>query len=196
MAGVEVEDAWRLRPWAGWLLGPTLLLGGCLVGSINPLFEPSDAEPHPELIGTWQEADSASEWRFAQGEGASYTLSYNEGEGEAQRFDAILAPIGDQLFIQLSPQDKLGAGLLLGAHMVPLYSFGQVTLEDESLTLAFLSVGWAQENLSPKDYFVPEIGQQAGLVTFLSQKELRRWVEGISENESAFELRIRLRRAQ
>src|SRR4051794_33789195 len=92
------------------LLGLTflaLLVGGCVVQSIQPFLAEKDFISVPFLMGTWEQRDAEKQvglWTFTA-EGQRYKLAHTDEEGHKATFDVSAGKIGTNVFLDFSLHD-------------------------------------------------------------------------------------------
>src|SRR5215216_5097696 len=109
------------------LLLIAVLLGGCVVQTIQPLFSEKDYVSVPDLTGTWAQKEEGKQvglWTFSTNE-QRYRLAHTDEKGRKAMFDVIAGKIGTNTFLdftlnEIEPPDSLNdfaAASLIGAHM-------------------------------------------------------------------------------
>src|SRR5215207_4091682 len=95
-------------------VGTAVLLTGCVVQSLQPLFTAPDFVPCPALVGTWVQSDdgrTVGRWSFVA-EGNKYICTQTDEKGRTGRFEIVAGRIGTNLFLQGSlPPDSEGSVL-------------------------------------------------------------------------------------
>src|SRR5262245_8686528 len=89
------------------LMGLTLLallLAGCVVQSIQPLFGEKDIIPYAGLVGTWEQKEDGKQvglWVFVA-DGQHYRLTQTDEKGHVARFEVVAGKIGTNLFLDFT----------------------------------------------------------------------------------------------
>ena len=111
-----------------------LILGGCLLPSLHPLYTDEDLVFEEKLIGKWLQDDGSTIWQFKPGSGKSYELRVFDGkEG---RFQAHLLTLEDFLFLDLFPAEpNLKENDFYKWHLLPVHTFMAVDQLDPNLHL-------------------------------------------------------------
>jgi hypothetical protein len=131
------------------LLGVLLLLAvaagapGCLVVSLNPLYDDTTLAWDPSLIGQWVDAEDKAVLDIARGEWRSYRVHY-EHPIETGDLTGYLTIIGNDKYLDLMPvrgQDR-------GSFLVPVHAFLRLRLEGDRLELTPLSYEWFSERVT------------------------------------------------
>jgi hypothetical protein len=146
-------------------LGALLLLivaagaPGCLVVSLNPVYDDTTLAWEPSLIGQWVDADDKALLEITRGEWQSYRVHY-EHPIETGDLTGYLTIVGNDKYLDLMPvrgQDR-------GSFLVPVHAFLRLRLEGDLLELTPLSYEWFSARVTPGKA-VP------GLTVVLDQKE-------------------------
>lgn len=141
------------------LLAGILFAPGCLVLSLNPVYEPEALGWDAALIGSWESADDHSSVAIERGEWNSYRIKY-ANRIESGILTGYLTSIGDDVFLDVMPargQDR-------GSFLVPVHLILRVRLDGDRLELTPLSYDWFAE----RAHAVP---RPAGLDAVPDQKE-------------------------
>ena len=97
-------------------------VAGC-IPSLNPAYKEENLIFNAQFIGVWTQPNSKAKWKFAKRDEKSYTLSYQDEEGQQGRFVAHLAKIEGTLFLDLFPEDANGAANgFYKLHLVPIHT--------------------------------------------------------------------------
>jgi len=135
---------------------------GCLVLSVNPLYDAESLGWESGLLGAWQAADDRSSMQVDRGEWRSYKIRYVHPI-ENGDLTGYLTGVGDDRFLDLMP----ARGEDRGSFVVPVHAILRVRLDGDRLELTPLSFDWFFDRLraSPRGTPVP------GLAVALDQKE-------------------------
>ncbi len=100
------------------LLAALLLSQGCVVLSLQPVYDDNSLTWDDGLLGRWRAAEDNVEVTVDRGEWRSYKVHYKHPVEEAD-FTAHLTAIGDAHFLDLMPVRGLDYGaVLIPAHLV------------------------------------------------------------------------------
>ena len=134
-----------------------LLLTGCFVESLHPIFDQAvpAAAGDPALLGTWQ-ADKGADDKpaslviAAHGDNL-YDLTYTE-EGKSAELRGAVVPVGGQRYLDvwIESLEQFQMPLAASAHLVPTHSFWRVSRDGDSLTLVRLDYDRLEENIDAK----------------------------------------------
>lgn len=128
------------------MLALAFLSGGCLVTSLNPLYTDKDIVYDDSLVGSWRSEGDKETWMFNQEGENAYTLTIYDSETSG-KFDVILLKLGGQLFLDMFPADPEHGNLYYYLHTIPTHSFVKVSIEGETLKLAFMDLEWFQKRI-------------------------------------------------
>jgi hypothetical protein len=132
---------------------------GCLVLSLNPVYDDLTIAWDPALIGAWQSPDDKSSMRIDRGEWQSYRVHY-EHPIETGDLTGYLTIVGNDRYLDVMP----ARGEDHGSFLIPAHAILRVRLDGDSLELTPLSYDWFADRL--------KTGQPiAGLNATLDQKE-------------------------
>lgn len=123
---------------AGILL---LLLAGCIVTSLHPLFTEEDAIFNPKLVGTWLDPAEKNSitWDFQASNDKYYNCVVTE-KGKKYHFIAAIGHLGDSPMLDL--YIKQDVDTLSDLHLLPAHSFWKISLKNDALTLSALNYEW------------------------------------------------------
>ena len=134
-----------------------IITTGCLVPSINPLYQTGDLGTNDNLVGTWVDPEEHETlWTFKQSGPLSYTL-YTTENNELSSFEAHLFKINDLYFIDLFPLESYTKSDFYNSHLVPAHTFYYVILQENQLVAHELNYEWfsrqAKDGKIDVDYF-------------------------------------------
>lgn len=132
---------------------------GCLVLSLNPVYDGETIAWEPALLGSWQDAEDKSSVEIERGEWRSYRIKYVHPI-ETGTLTGYLTAIGDDRLLDVMP----ARGEDRGSFLLPAHAVLRVRLEGDRLELTPLSYDWMNERLRARTRI-------AGLDAVLDQKE-------------------------
>jgi hypothetical protein len=176
-----------------------VLLGGCVVQSIQPLFSEKEYVSAPDLPGTWVQKDEGKQvgvWVFSTNE-LRYRLAHTDEKGRKATFDVIAGKIGTNTFLDftlndIEPHDSLNdfaAVSLIGAHV-----FAKVSKKDGTLILAGMNYDWLETHLKENPKAVTHILQEKRPILTAATDELQKFVGRHANDATAFKNEISLSR--
>ena len=126
------------------LLGVAVAVGapGCLVVSLNPVYDDTTLAWEPLLVGQWVDADDKAQLEIARGEWRSYRVHY-EHPIETGDLTGYLTIVGDDKYLDLMPvrgQDR-------GSFLIPVHAFLRLRLDGDRLELTPLSYEWFSDRV-------------------------------------------------
>jgi hypothetical protein len=138
------------------------ILQGC-VTSLHPLYTSGDLVFDKRLLGSWKEGGKDNIWKMEnlmEHELAPYTnkteraekesfkkllinkntylLTFTE-KGETRQFQAHLAKLGNDLFLDLFPDDMHVKNSLFEDHFIPVHTYAKVKIYDNKFELYFFN---------------------------------------------------------
>ena len=168
-----------------------MLVGGCVVPSLQPLFAERDYIYAPELVGIWIPKDESDKevWVFAE-DGRQYLLTHTDDKGHQATFHIAAGSIGTNVFLDFSPLDpRPGQELnsLLQAHLLPVHLFAKLVKTNDDLTLVAMNVEWLNDQLkaNPKEIAHAHRTSDAPLLTG-STEEVKKFVTRHASDTNAF----------
>lgn len=172
----------RWKSWMGVMVG--VLVSGCGVPSLYPLYTDKDLVFEPALIGTWDSKEGPV-CKFTKGPNKSYELIYTEKKSSA-KFEAHLVRLGKDMFLDTFPDvSAIGKNDFYSMHIVPVHIFFKVNLKGDELRFQTLNADWFKEGIKQKKLQVKyeALGHDRFLLT-MPTKELQAFV--IKHADKAF----------
>jgi hypothetical protein len=128
-----------------------VLVSGCGVPSLYPLYTDKDPVFDPALIGTWSMKDGPI-LKFTKGPNKSYELICTDKKGSA-KFETHLIRLGKNLFLDTFPIDSgLGQNEFYAIHLIPAHMFIKVDLKGNELGIKVLNPEWFKEGIEKKRF--------------------------------------------
>jgi hypothetical protein len=176
-------------------LGPSaLLLGGCVVQSIHPLFNEQDYVAYP-LAGTWTQKDGDKEqgvWIFAAANKV-YKLTHTDEKGRKAVFAVAAGKIGTNVFLDFSPAlDSLdqvpGSEVndFFAADIIPAHVFTKVVASNGAISLVAMDYEWLQQFLEKNPKAIAHVVQDKRPILTASTEELQKFVAKYASDEKVF----------
>ncbi|MDI6784877.1 MAG: hypothetical protein QME64_12395, partial [bacterium] len=116
------------------LLSFVLWISGCIVTSLNPLYDSEkDLVFDPALVGMWS-SDEKDTFSFIEDGKNRYACTITS-DSIANNFEAHIVQLGKYRFLDLFPKD-LGDGqkemnLYYWLHLIPAHSFSKIWIEND-----------------------------------------------------------------
>lgn len=153
-------------------LGFVLLIAGCVVSSLHPLFTNKDLAFDPSFLGTWAGLDEDDTLVFQAGEAKAYDLTYIT-EGQGLKFKVHLVQLGELQFFDVYP--KIGKDHD-AFHLLPAHTFWRVERDGNMLRTAWLDQGWFEEGIAKKKIIIPNQLVEDRFILTASTEELQKFV--------------------
>ena len=155
------------------LLVLACLSSGCLVITLQPVYDDTALEVDETLAGTWQASEPPSTVVVERGEWKSYRVTYT-ARNTSYAFVAYLTRIGDGLFLDLTPAGALEAGPLI----VPVHGVCRLQHDGDRLAVAPFDYDWFTAALRAKTLARLETAFDARQNLILTSKTpaLRAWI--------------------
>jgi hypothetical protein len=175
----------------------SLLLAGCVVQSIHPLFAEKDIIPFPGLVGTWEQKDDGKQvglWMFSA-DGQRYQLTHTDEKGHKAKFDVIAGKIGTNVLLDftiksLEPEGSLND--LAAVSLIPAHTFAKVVKKDDALLLVAMDYEWLEKHLTENPKSVTHMFQDKRPILTASTEELQKFVAKYASDEMIFKNEVRL----
>jgi len=119
------------------LLALACLSSGCLVTSLQPIYDDSSLEVDETLVGAWQGREQGATVVVERGEWKSYQITYTL-KSTSYALVGYLTGIGDALFLDLAPARGLEAGPLT----IPAHGICRLQHDGDNVTIAVLDYDW------------------------------------------------------
>ena len=176
------------------ILEGLLVLPGCWVSSINPLYdEGSVLNPHSDpdlvfdqsLIGPWSAANGKCTTLLTiAAKDHGYDLrSTDQGEGcseEKSHYRALLVKLDSHYFLDLSPAEGDVCAMCLARHEIFLARF-----DKDSLSLTPIDSDWLKKSITEKTVILATVADDADTIT-ASSKDLKAFCRKFGADKAAF----------
>jgi hypothetical protein len=162
-----------------------LLLAGCVVPSLHPLFTEEDLVFDPNLVGTWAEDGDEDTWTFQEAGDNAYEFTYTE-KGTPAQFQAHLARLDKFLFLDTYPQEPDIENDLYKLHLIPAHNFFKIWIKGDTLRLASLDPDWLKDMIDQKKVNIAHERVDDSIVLTAPTKALQDFVLRYAEDAKAF----------
>jgi hypothetical protein len=126
-----------MRAKASFIIVPCLLIAGCYVQSLNPIYSKETLTFDLGLIGTWySRGDDSEMWIFEEAGDSEYSLTgkfADNGRIQEAYFQAFLCKLGNDVFLDILPKESHTMPDIYQAHLVPVHSFLRLHREGDLL---------------------------------------------------------------
>ncbi len=165
-----------------------LVLGGCVVQSVHPLFTENELIFDANLVGTWSPPDSNETWQFtpntATKDSKEYQLVSTESSGKKGPFLAGLGTIGQDRYLNIYPQkpDLPQNSDFYKSHLPTMNSFIKIKLIDQALTGQPMNYENVRKLLEEKPNLLKHEARGDELILTASTKKLQKFIRKYSSD--------------
>ena len=169
------------------LLMVAVLLSGCDVVSIYPLYDDLTLSFVPELLGSWKAGDDET-WIFTSGKKNMYRLvvvrelQAQDAEKtaiEETKFEAAVVRLAGRLFLDLMSDDHGSTG-------APAHIFARIELRDDVLRIGWLNDSWMKEKLKTDTYISSVAASHGKTVITAPTRDLQSFFRAYAWEDEAF----------
>jgi hypothetical protein len=157
------------------LLAVALLLSsGCLVLSLEPLYDDDSLGWDPDLVGAWRDAEDNASLKIDAAEWRLYRVHY-EHPSEKGDVTGVLTIVGNDHFLDLMP----ARGEDRGSFLLPAHLIVRVDRAGDELALTPLSYDWFADRLRagrPLGGLAAVFDQKQNALIVSPTARLRAWV--------------------
>ena len=177
--------------------GVSLVLAGCFVPSVNPLYTEKDLVYDPALLGTWGEPKDEERYIFTRAGEKAYTWTVKEKDGSSE-FDAHLLQLGehrflDALLVRMKGEWK-GGGFGRVAYVArPAHIFFKVEVTNATLRLGGLHPEWLGKLLKEQPGLIahewvkePDANDESRVLLTASTADLQKFMLKYVGNTNVF----------
>ena len=159
-----------------------LMLGGCVIPSLYPLYTDETLIFEEKLVGKWV-GDGGDIWKFEKSSENEYKMTIT-GEGQ---FIVHLVELEEMLFLDLFPDDPdLEQGDFYKCHLLPVHTFMKVDQIDPNLQLRVMNPEEVSKMLEEDPNLLKHEGVDDGIVLTASTKQLQEFVIEYANEEGVF----------
>ena len=166
------------------LLIASLIAPGCLVVSLNPVYDGETIGWDPTLLGHWDDPEDKSSLDIERGEWKSYRIKYIH-PSESGTLTGYLTSVGDERFLDVMPV----RGADHGSFLIPAHALLRVDLDGDRLELTPISYDWLYEQLRTHTSLGGldvALDQKENAVIVSSTQALRGWLRKQPKDEAVF----------
>lgn len=170
-----------------------VIMSGCLVPFLNPLYTEDTMVLNSVMLGEWQDDDDGA-WVFKQTIGSKkYIIEYSQDGGKQAEFEAALVQIAGKRFLNTTVVDLPLEGDLTKVHLLPVFHIFRVEWNDGLLLRPF-DAAWMTRMLEEENALsYVEIDDDFKIVT-ASTAELAAFVEAHLDTPNIYAQPIELTR--
>ncbi len=172
-----------MRARLALLLALACLSSGCLVITLQPVYDDTSLEVDDTLIGTWQAQEPGATVVVERGEWKSYRIAYT-ARSTSYAFVAYVTKIGDALFLDLSPEHGLEEGPLT----VPAHGLCRLQHDGDRVTVTPLNYDWftAASRAGTLKGLDPALDARQNMILMSKTAALRAWLLAHLKTADAF----------
>jgi hypothetical protein len=157
-----------------------VLSSGCLVGSLQPLYDDESILFDEALVGTWENRESEVTVVVGRGEWRSYEVAYTDRFGTT-KFTGHLTSIGTARFLNIRPEN----GVERAAFLVAINGLLQIEIEAARVRVREPEYGMVLTRLKAKKLGVDAgIDLKQNVVITESTAKLRPWLLAALKDET------------
>jgi len=158
----------------------TLVVAGCGPAlSLRPLCTDEEVIFNPALVGRWK--CRSDDWIFRQMEDNLYNLTIIFSINDSLILEGRLLKLGNFTFMDVTSRIPDVENLFA----IPVHAFLRLSLESDSLGIAYLDDSFLDEN---SELIKHEVVDEHGIILTASTKELQDFVLKYAEDEKAFDM--------
>jgi hypothetical protein len=157
------------------VLAAALASSGCLVLSLQPVYDAASVIFDEALIGTWANTEDETSATIERGEWRSYKVAYTD-RFSTRTFHGNLTRIGAATWLDLTEV----RGRDDGPFLLPVHGLFRVSVAGDVLSVAPLDYGWFSRAIEQKQAGRPlaTLDDRRNVVIAASTADLRRWLAG------------------
>jgi len=175
-----------------------LLLGSCVVQSIQPLFNEKDYILYPAVAGTWMQKDGEKEtgpWIFEAGNAPDrrFKLTQTDEKGRKAVFVVAAGKIGTNVFLDFTPtldsSDQVPGSEVndfFAANIIPAHIFTKVVATNGVMSLVAMDYEWLQQFLEKNPNAIAHVIQDKRPILTASTEDLQKFVAKYANDEKVF----------
>lgn len=171
-----------------------MLVGGCYVQSLHPLYTDAVVRFDPELVGTWvAEEDEGFVFTFIDTSRGSYTL-LSEESGSTARFEAVLMELGEVAFLDIYPEEPDNENSFYMDHLLRVHNILRVERNVDTLWVQDFDAEWLQSMIDKKKTTIGNVPLDGAVLLTAPTEDLQKFVRKYAKVPEAFSDPVRLRR--
>ena len=151
--------------------------------SLHPLWDDSHQVALPALVGLWVEENGSDTLKFTAADKGAYKATYSSEDGASQ-YEVHAVAIDGGYFLDFYPDsDALEARLKGEGYLplIPMHFFECVTLDGDSLKLAFLDDDAVKEKVERGELNIPLQSYEDGILLTADTSALQALVTKLAE---------------
>jgi hypothetical protein len=155
------------------VLVSALASSGCLVLSLQPVYDDASVVFDEALVGTWVNSEDETSATIERGEWRSYKVAYTD-RFSTRNFHGNLTRIGAATWLDLTEV----RGRDDGPFLLPVHGIFRVGVNGDVLSVAPLDYGWFTRAIDKKPArgLIATLDDRRNVVISSSTADLRRWL--------------------
>jgi hypothetical protein len=155
------------------LLMAALASSGCLVLSLQPVYDADSVTFDEALLGSWTNADDETKATIERGEWRSYKVVYAD-RFATRTLQGNLTKIGSTTFLDLTEI----RGVDPGPFLVPIHAIFRIDTNGDTLTAALFDYNWFSRAMAQKTIrgLIVAFDDRRNAVVASTTADLRRWL--------------------
>jgi hypothetical protein len=174
-----------------------MIFGGCVVQSIQPLFNEKEYIEYPVLVGAWKQQEENKDvgvWIFSK-EGTHYKLVHSDEKAHRASFNVAAGKIGTDVFLDLvltdiEPKDSLND--LAQVSLLATHAFAKLVKTNDALVFVALDYEWLEKHLEANPKAIAHVLQDKRPILTASTEELKLFVAKHAKDNKVFKNEIKL----
>jgi hypothetical protein len=173
-----------------------VMLGGCVICSLHPLYTDEELIFEEKLIGKWSAEDGI--WEFRAGEPNTYQMRVLDEGGKEGRFVAHLVNLKDMTFLDIFPDgEAIGEPqAFYGFHLLPTHTFMKVDQIEPKLQLRVMDYDKVSEMLKENPNLLKHEVVEDRIVLTASTEQLQKFAVEYANEVGVFAEATELARRQ
>ncbi|MHC4462460.1 MAG: hypothetical protein ACYS6W_06185 [Planctomycetota bacterium] len=153
-----------------------IMLGGCVLSSLHPLYTDKELIYEEKLIGKWSDGNNI--WEFRAGEPNTYQMRVLDEEGKEGRFAAHLVKLENMLFLDIFPDgETLGEPqAFYSFHLLPTHTFMKVEQIEPKLQLRMMDYDKVSKILKENPNLLKHEDVEDRIVLTASTEQLQKFI--------------------
>jgi len=151
------------------IIAAAIMLSGCWMLSVHPLYNDDDVINDPALAGKWYNVEGMDElWIFEETQDDYYRLTIINEDMENELAKAVndesrlvvstdptrdgifqvhLLELGGQTYLDYYPEEPETGNDFYKSHVIPAHSFARVSIQGNVMSITYFDQEWLKENL-------------------------------------------------
>ncbi len=173
------------------LFSAAIASSGCLVLSLQPVYDSDSVDFDDALLGVWANTDDRTQATIERGEWRSYRVSYKD-QFATHQLQGNLTTIGSATFLDLTEPRGLDAGPFL----IPAHAIVRLARNGDTLSASLIDYRWLSQAMEKKTIggLAAAFDDRRNAVLASPTADLRRWLTRVPEDAVAAPMTFTRRR--